>query len=294
MPAVSDTPIAHVSDTAFWVATYRANESARSDALFHDPLAARLVAERGRDIADKIDRSAQVAWVVVMRTCIIDDFIREAIAGGCDTILNLGAGLDTRPYRLELPPSLRWIEVDFAATIDFKNERLANETPRCRLERRAVDLGNAAARRALLDDVDATAKKVFVLTEGVVGYLAEEDVTALADDLHARPRVVHWVLEYISPQFARFERVMSRRRRQQMANAPIKFRPTDWRGFFAACGWAPKQIRFLVAEAERHRRPPPVPRWMMLLLRIVFRNRRAAMRENYGFALMERRPSGRE
>ena len=112
-----------------------------------------------------------MAWVVVIRTCIIDAFIREAIAAGCDTILNLGAGVHTRPYRLELPPTLRWIEVDFAATIEFKNERLAGDEPHCRLERRAVDLGDAAARRALLADVNGTAQKVLVLTEGVVGYL---------------------------------------------------------------------------------------------------------------------------
>ena len=110
--------------------------------------------------------------------------------------------------------------------------------------------------------------------------------------LHARPRLVHWVLEYMSPQFERFERLMSRRRRKQMANAPIKFRPGDWRAFFAARGWQPKEIRFLVAESERHRRPPPVPRWMMLVARLIFRNQRGAVRENYGFALMERRPSG--
>ena len=112
---MSEPPISHVTDTAFWVAAYRAAESDRPDALFRDPLASRLVDTLGRDIADRIAGSAQVAWVVVMRTCIIDDFIREAIAGGCDTVLNLGAGLDTRPYRLELPASLRWIEVDFAA-----------------------------------------------------------------------------------------------------------------------------------------------------------------------------------
>src|SRR4051812_17977796 len=160
---MSDRPIAHVADTAFWVATYRANESARPDALFADPLAARLVAERGHDIADKMVDGHEVAWVVVMRTCIIDDLIHEAIAAGCDTILNLGAGLDTRPYRLELPRSRRWIEVDFAATIDFKNQRLAGETPRCQLERRAVDLADPVARRALLADVNASAQKVFVL-----------------------------------------------------------------------------------------------------------------------------------
>ena len=288
---MNDTPIAHVADTAFWVAAYRANESARPDALFHDPLAAKLAADRGRDIAERISGGAQVAWAVVMRTCIIDDYIREAVAGGCDTIVNLGAGLDTRPYRLELPPSLRWVEADFAATIDFKNATLAGEEPRCRLERRAVDLGDAAARRALFDEIDAQAQKVLVLTEGVVGYLAEDEVAALADDLRARPRFVHWVLEYVSPQFERMQRLLARRRRKQMVNAPLRFRPRDWRGFFAAHGWTPKEIRFLVAEAERHHRPLPVPRWMKLLFRIVFRGQRAAMRENYGFALMERCPS---
>jgi len=284
---MSETPIAHVTDTAFWVATYRANESARPDALFRDPLAARLVEERGRDIAERIAGGEQVAWVVVLRTLIIDDFIRQAIADGCDAVLNLGAGLDTRPYRLELPPSLRWIEVDFAGTIDFKNERLAGETPRCRLERRAVDLGDAAARRALLADVNASAQKVLVLTEGVVGYLANEEVAALAADLRAQPNFAWWVVEYVSSQFRRFERLLSYRRRKQMANAPLRFRPDDWLGFFAARGWTAKEIRYLVAEGEKHHRPPPVPRWMMLIVRIMSRSRRQ-LRENYGFVLMER------
>ena len=37
------------------------------------------------------------AWSVVIRTVIIDDYIRQAIAAGVDTILNLSAGLDTGP-----------------------------------------------------------------------------------------------------------------------------------------------------------------------------------------------------
>jgi O-methyltransferase involved in polyketide biosynthesis len=53
------------------------------------------------------------AWAVVVRTCIIDDYIRTAVEGGVDTILNLGCGLDTRPYRMDLPKSLLWIEADY-------------------------------------------------------------------------------------------------------------------------------------------------------------------------------------
>src|SRR4051812_20550023 len=234
--------IENVSDTALWVATYRAMESERPDALFHDRLAGRLVGERGRAIAAQIKGSRYTSWSVVVRTCIIDAFIRELVAGGVDTVLNLGAGLDTRPYRLDLPPMLRWIEVDFGATIDFKNERLAGETPRCRLERRAVDLGDPVARHALLEQVNAQAKRVFVLTEGVVGYLSNADVGALAADLKAQPRFAYWVLEYFTAQFRKIELMMSRRRHKQLANAPVQFQPGDWRNFFAERGWSPREI----------------------------------------------------
>lgn len=42
---MTDTPIENVSDTAFWVAHYRALETKRPDALFHDPLAGVLAGE---------------------------------------------------------------------------------------------------------------------------------------------------------------------------------------------------------------------------------------------------------
>lgn len=99
-----------VSDTAFWIANYRATESERPDALFRDPLARRLAGERGRAIAADMPAARITEWSVVMRTVIIDSFIMSAIAEGVTTIVNLGAGLDTRPYRLELPAHQRIVE----------------------------------------------------------------------------------------------------------------------------------------------------------------------------------------
>ncbi len=123
--------IGNVSDTAFWVAHHRALESERADALFRDPLARILAGDRGRQIADEMPQPQMTSWAIVIRTCIIDDFIRYAIAQGADMILNLGAGLDTRPYRMELPGSLAWIEVDYPDVIAFKESRyLAEETER--------------------------------------------------------------------------------------------------------------------------------------------------------------------
>src|SRR5262245_42499988 len=122
---MSDSPIQNVADTAFMVAAWRALETERADALFRDSLAARLAGERGRRIIENLPRGTFLGgWSVVIRTCIIDEFIRAAVAGGADTVLNLGAGLDTRPYRMDLPSTLRWVEVDFPHVIELKESTL--------------------------------------------------------------------------------------------------------------------------------------------------------------------------
>jgi O-methyltransferase involved in polyketide biosynthesis len=90
--------ISHVSDTARWTALYRATETARPDGLFSDPLAERLAGEHGRAIGAKAPRISRTGWWLIARTKIIDDVIARSIADGCDRVLNLAAGLDTRPW----------------------------------------------------------------------------------------------------------------------------------------------------------------------------------------------------
>jgi methyltransferase (TIGR00027 family) len=284
----NDSPISHVTDTAFWVATYRADEGERADALFQDPLAARLVEGRGREIAARMKDTAMTAWMVPLRTRMIDDFVAAAIADGCDLVLNLGAGLDTRPYRLALPPSLRWIEVDFADTIRFKEERLAGETPRCRLERVAADLSDAGARRALLDRVAGEAGKIFVITEGVVPYLSNEEAGALAEDLRARKSFAWWLVEYYAPRFLQGARALSRRRRRQMTNAPFRFRPGDWHAFFGGHGWTVKETRYFAEEAKRLGRRPPLGWRSRIMLRLLPRKIVDQFRRGFGYSVLRR------
>ena len=118
-----DSTINHVSDTALWVAHYRTLESERPDALFHDPLAKKLVGERGKEIAENMGKTAKyTSWTLIVRTFIIDKFIQALVSDGVDTIVNIGAGVDTRPYRMQLPQSLLWIEVDYPHLIDYKEK----------------------------------------------------------------------------------------------------------------------------------------------------------------------------
>ncbi|HZC11728.1 MAG TPA: class I SAM-dependent methyltransferase, partial [Mycobacterium sp.] len=144
--------ITHVSDTARWTALYRANESARPDALFSDPLAERLGGDQGRAIVAKTPLANRNGWWLIARTKIIDDVITRSISDGCDRVLNLAAGLDTRPYRLDLPSDFPWVEADLPQLLAEKTQLLADQTPRCRLTRAAVDLSDATARDAFFDE----------------------------------------------------------------------------------------------------------------------------------------------
>ncbi|HXW61264.1 MAG TPA: SAM-dependent methyltransferase [Candidatus Acidoferrales bacterium] len=287
---MADTLIESVSDTAFWIAHYRAIETKRRDALFRDPLAGVLAGDRGEKIARAMPMSFWTSWSVVMRTCIIDDFIRSAIAEGVDTVLNLGAGLDTRPYRMDLPPSLVWFEADYPRLIEYKAERLAGETPRCRLERMKLDLSDAVERRPMLAGIDARGTKIVVLTEGVVPYLSEAEVGSLAADLRTMDHVRYWIAEYLAPEIVKYRNRGLMRRSLQ--NAPFKFETADWLGFFRRHGWCSKEIRYLVEEAERFNRPiqlPPILR-VLLTIRGVWSSpeKREAYRKLAGYAMLER------
>ncbi len=248
--------IENVSDTAFGVAYYRAQESERSDALFRDPFASILIGERGREIAAAMPIPSVGRQIIVLRTRIIDDFIQFAITQGVDTILNLGAGLDTRPYRMELPSSLLWVEADYPHVIELKESRLSAEKTRCRLERVKIDLANVEFRRKFFADVHARARKILVITEGVVPYLTEEEVGSLADDLKDVLHASYWIADYVSAEALKFRR---RRRSMKMKNAPFKFAPEDWFGFFAQHGWHPREVRYLGEEADRLNRPLRFP-----------------------------------
>ncbi|MDT5020424.1 MAG: hypothetical protein QOI33_948 [Mycobacterium sp.] len=244
--------ITHVSDTARWTALYRATESARADALFRDPLAERLAGEQGRAIVAKTPMTSRNGWWLVARTKIIDDAIARAIADGCDRVLNLAAGLDTRPYRLNLPSELSWIEADLAPLLAEKADLLADQTPRCRLTRSAVDLADPAARAAFFDEALDGATKALVLTEGLLMYLNDSDVQALSESIN-RPEVAWWMFDFGGPGL---KRLMNKKMAGLLQNAPFVFAPENGLAYFEDMGWRVLDSEHLMTAAKRFRRLP--------------------------------------
>lgn len=245
--------IRDISDTARWVAVFRADESDRPDALFHDLFARRLAGRRGRQIANAIEFSRAHSWAAVARTVSFDDIVKQHVAKGFDTVVNLGAGLDTRPYRMDLPASLQWIEVDLPAMIAYKDTVLSDERPVCALQRISLDLSDGRARRAFFSDVGGRTKKALIVSEGVIAYLDRRQAASLARDLSRQPAFRRWVLDMLSPGLLAMAREQMGSFLEQ-ANAPLQFAPRKGEEFFRPYGWRSLESRSNLKTAARLRR----------------------------------------
>ncbi|MGA2270677.1 MAG: class I SAM-dependent methyltransferase [Bryobacteraceae bacterium] len=201
MPSGGDQ-ILHVSDTAVMVAACRAVETARPDGLVRDPFAERLAGARGMAILRGVPGWRLMCFGVGIRSRFVDDLVNQTVAEqGIGTVLSVGAGLDTRPWRLDLPPDLRWIEVDFPDVIGHKAAAMAPEKPKCRLEHVAADLAGASERQAVFEA--AGAAPGLMITEGLLLYLPARTVEAIAAESAALSGIRYWLLDASSLNLAR-------------------------------------------------------------------------------------------
>ncbi len=272
-----------VSDTARWVAYFRALESERSDALFRDPFARRLAGERGRSIAEGLAKGP-LSWSVAVRTRVFDELILDAVHHGARVVLNLAAGLDARPYRLSIPSDVRWIEVDLPGIIDFKSAALAGERPACSVERIGLNVADPDARRDLLGRLRDPTERAVIVTEGLLVYLDTHEVASLSEDLHRWLPNAIWLLENISPEIlARQRRLWGTRLRA--ARAEHKFAPPEGLDFFRPHGWVARSTRSLLDEARRLGREMPLP-WLMRGASVLAPRRHERFRQAVVYAVM--------
>jgi methyltransferase (TIGR00027 family) len=247
-----------VSDTAFWMAYYRALESARPDALIHDPYARYLAGERGEQLVQHLTKGRGMTWPI-LRTVCFDELILRQVAQGIDTVLNLAAGLDARPYRLRLPTSLHWIEIDLPEVIAYKEEKLAGVAPACRLQRVAAHLSQPDLRQSLFAEINTASIRVLALTEGLLTYLTAEEVASLAIDLCSQSRFAYWIADLAAPFIvARMKKHLGKDLRT--ANADMYFAPAEGPEFFRPHGWKLLEFRDFLDEGRRLNREIPMAR----------------------------------
>ncbi len=250
---MTTAPIRHISDTALWVAIYRANESDRPDAVFRDPYARKLAGDRGAEIAAAMPFAQKHSWSYVARTWLIDQIVEREVQSGTDMVIDLAAGLDSRPYRMELPADLKWVDVDLPDILNYKREILAGERPRCAFEQVPLDLTDAPARRALFQRLGSQAKRALVITEGLIIYFDEAGAGELARDLSAQPSFHLWATDLTSPALLKMlQKAIGGVLNQ--SGSPLRFAPRQGPEFFTPFGWRPVEARSLLITAAKLKR----------------------------------------
>jgi methyltransferase (TIGR00027 family) len=190
------------SRTAAYMALFRAIESTRpaDRRLFADPLAARFLHRRLRIAAFAARLPAiggLVPWYIdrrwpgprpsgVVRTRVIDDAVRDAVVAGCSQVVLLGAGYDTRPYRLRELAEIEVFEVDHPVTGAVKRAALARALPALssRVHFVAVDFERDSLEAVLDAAGFRSGRRTCVVWEGVFSYLT----------IGAIDSTLHWVV----------------------------------------------------------------------------------------------------
>jgi methyltransferase (TIGR00027 family) len=281
-------PIETVSDTARWVAFYRAMETERPDALFRDPFARALAGPEGERIVKEMPRGRASSWAMITRTVVFDEIILDVVRRqDIDLVLNLAAGLDARPWRLKLPASLRWVDVDLPAMLEYKASHMRDVPPVCQYEAVPANLVDAGERAAVFRRLGADATEALVVTEGLLIYLTDEQVAALATELHAQASFRWWLLDLASPDLLKLL-ARSWGKTLEKGNAPFKFAPPNGTDFFRDLGWREVSYRSAMEEAQRIDREMPMMWLWRLLGRISSPERREGARRMSGFVLLER------
>src|SRR5262245_58565629 len=184
------------SRTALVMAFFRALESVRPGParLFRDPLAALVLPFRGR-VAVFLARAPLLNLAItalldrwwpgartsgIARTRLIDDWVAGAVAGGVRQVVILGAGFDSRAWRLPGLAGIRVFELDHPATSQEKYRRLiaAGFDP-SRIVQCAIDFDRETLAGALERHGFDPLVRTAVVWEGVTNYLTASAVDAV-------------------------------------------------------------------------------------------------------------------
>ncbi|WP_319597724.1 SAM-dependent methyltransferase [Streptomyces sp. ID01-9D] len=257
MPEVSTA-----ARTSLWTAAARARENERPDRLFHDPFAAHLAGRTGSTLLKQFtpsDSAMAANPYIPVRTRWYDDFLD---ASELLQVVVLGAGMDTRAFRLGWPDGTVVFEIDDAALLDSKTERLASAgAPAARCDRRVVgsDLADDWSGRLLSAGYDPAVPTAWI-AEGLLFYLPEalaRDVVSHARRLSATGSAL--AADVLSARLLASPSSAESLRRLREMGHPWQFGTDHPAEFLQECGWRTAETATPAEVSARYGRPMPAP-----------------------------------
>jgi methyltransferase (TIGR00027 family) len=173
-----------VQRTSDWIAVMRDDEHRRADAYLRDPHAHLLTGEPAISQVAYQRGIGSPVGVVVGRGRFGDAVIAQAVRAGVRQVVGLGAGSDTRAWRLDLPPELAWFELDLPGQLDAKNAVFDALDIRASCVRSCVEADLRGDWYPALADAGFDAARPTVwIAEGLFYYLDRPDALRLAADV---------------------------------------------------------------------------------------------------------------
>lgn len=182
-----------VGVTALMVAAARAIETRRDDSLARDVYAEHFVraapASAGWPVSPQqvTGGDANALWgrfarYFGLRTRVLDDFLLRSVHEGARQVVLLGAGLDSRAYRLDWPSGCVIFEMDREGVLAFKHRVLSglSATPNAVRVPISTDLRADWTGVLTAAGFDSAAPSVW-LAEGLLFYLPNAAETHLID-----------------------------------------------------------------------------------------------------------------
>lgn len=180
-----------ISATAEFVASHRAVESLKPEnericydpyaihflkpetlEIINDPVKLKAVTEMAGPVGREMGTSLRV------RVRYFDDFVKKSVDEGLEQLVILGAGFDTRAYRIEGMEKVKVFEVDQPDTQHFKKQKIREifgSLPD-HVVYVPVDLETRTLGQSLLDKRYSSFKKTLFILEGLIQYLSPRSV----------------------------------------------------------------------------------------------------------------------
>jgi len=164
-----------VSKTAYYCCGVRMQDAESAHPVVNDTYARRLMGEEGLKYWEEFKNFKMPNAGNTARAYIIDNFLKEELLiNPNSTVIIIGAGLDSRAYRLN---GGIWVEIDEQAVIDYKNETLPETECKNKLVR--IPINFETEKLATKLSAYSGNKHILIVVEGVLMYLTDEQRNSL-------------------------------------------------------------------------------------------------------------------
>lgn len=168
-----------ISNTAYYCCGVRMLDAEHPRSLCNDHYAKHFMDAHGMQIFEPFRHQIMPNISSTVRCYIIDQAIREILNKQPDSlIITIGAGFDTRPYRIK---GGQWVEVDEPQIIHCKNEKLPISACENALTRISINFANEKLTEKLQEYHNN--QNVIIVIEGVFMYLEESAIQSTIKQL---------------------------------------------------------------------------------------------------------------